>query len=196
MGDWQAHAVYALAWLSFGAGHSWLANQSVKDRLRPLLGGWERLAYNLVALLHIAAVLAVGWITLAAAPPFPLPLWLQAAMTAISVLGLILLVWFARSYDLARFAGTHQIRNPDTAEDEPLRTDGIHAHVRHPLYTAAFLVLWGRAVDPLGLATAVWASLYLVIGSRFEERRLLRLHGREYAEYRQTVPAFVPRRRG
>ncbi|WP_404382095.1 methyltransferase family protein [Caenispirillum salinarum] len=197
---WAAHLVYALAWLSFGAGHSWLANADVKARLRPWLGAGERLAYNLFAVVHVGLVLAVGWWALGDAPSFALPGWLEALMLAVSALGLILLLVFARSYDLGRFAGTHQLRMArredasaaEAADDEPLQTDGIHAWVRHPLYSAAFLVLWGRAVDPLGLATAVWASLYLLIGSRFEERRLLRLYGEAYARYREKVPAFVP----
>lgn len=150
---------------------------------------------------HITVVLAVGWWTLGEAPAIARPGWLEAAMLVVSGLGVVLLLYFARSYDLSRFAGTHQLRvarrrdlcGEEAADDEPLRTDGIHAWVRHPLYSAAFLVLWGRAVDPLGLATAVWASLYLVIGSRFEERRLLRLYGEDYRRYREQVPAFIPR---
>ena len=44
----------------------------------------------------------------------------------------------------------------------------------------------------LGLATAVWGSAYLVIGTAFEERKLRRLYGQAYEDYRARVPAFVP----
>jgi len=54
----------------------------------------------------------------------------------------------------------------------------LHRFVRHPLYSAAFLILWG--------------SVYLVVGSHFEERFLERLYGDAYADYRRRVPAFVP----
>jgi protein-S-isoprenylcysteine O-methyltransferase Ste14 len=85
---------------------------------------------------------------------------------------------------------------PPAREDrdapEPLRLDGPHRFVRHPLYTALFLVLWGRAFDEAMIATAVWGSLYLIVGTRFEERKLLRLHGAAYARYRARVPAFLP----
>lgn len=102
---WVAHLVYGLAWLSFGAGHSWLANASVKARLRPWLGSGERLAYNLFAMAHITVVLAVGWWTLGEAPAIARPGWLEAAMLVVSGLGVVLLLYFARSYDLSRFAG-------------------------------------------------------------------------------------------
>ena len=75
---------------------------------------------------------------------------------------------------------------------EPLATGGLNAFVRHPLYSGLFLVLWARVSNDLTLATALWGSLYLVIGSRFEERRLLRVYGEAYARYRAAVPAFVP----
>ena len=67
---------------------------------------------------------------------------------------------------------------------------GFHAYVRHPLYAAGFLIFWGAAWTDLALATALWASFYLVIGSRFEERRLKQLYGGHYHAHRNRVPAF------
>lgn len=189
MDPWIAHGLYAAAWASFGLGHSLLAG----PRLRRLFGRGYRLAYNLVGLVHFVAVISVGVALLHRRPDFGFPAWLEAAMAAVSLAGAVLLVWFLRWYDLGRFAGTAQLRDPATdARPEPLSTTGPHAYVRHPLYAAAFLLVWGRAVDPLHLATAVWASLYLIVGSRFEERRLIALYGAAYREYRRRVPAFVP----
>ena len=66
-----------------------------------------------------------------------------------------------------------------------------------PLATA--IVVWLRPareakhVALIGsLATALWASLYLIAGSRFEERDLLRRFGADYAAYRDRVPGLVP----
>lgn len=187
----RAHLLYALAWLSFGAGHSWLAGEAAKARLRALIGRGERLAYNVIALVHIVLVLWVGRATLGALPPFARPVWLQALQGTMVVAGAAVLLAGLRGYDLGRFAGTAQLRGaPD--RDEPLSTGGLNAWVRHPLYSGAFLLLWGLAASPLGAATAAWGSLYLLIGSRFEERRLLRQYGAAYAAYRARVPAFIP----
>lgn len=104
--------------------------------------------------------------------------------------GWVVLVASARFYDLGRLAGLAQWRGD--SEDEGLRTDGPHAWVRHPLYAGGYLILWGAAGTPLGLATALWGSLYLAAGTWLEERKLLRLYGPAYAEYRRRVPALVP----
>lgn len=182
------HLLYALAWLAFGLTHSGLAG----GKGRAWLGRGYRLAYNLVAVVQFALVAWAGVATLGDRPPFPLPAWALAGLGAVHVGGWVALVWSARFYDLGRLAGTTQWRRPDLPADEGLRLDGPHAYVRHPLYAAGHLILWGAAVSPLGLATAVWGSLYLLVGAAFEERRLLRLYGDGYARYRARVPSLVP----
>lgn len=197
MGSLEGHALYALAWVSFGAGHSLLAAPAGRYWLTTRFGPAHRLAYNAVALIHVTAVWAVGWRTLGpASPSFTLPVSLIWVQHGLFVVGVGALVLSLRSYDIGRLLGTAQVRaaRTDTGlpEDEPLRLDGPHRWVRHPLYLAGFMILWGRAVDPFGLATAVWGSAYLVVGTVFEERKLLRLYGAAYADYRRCVPMFLP----
>lgn len=181
----EAHLIYALAWASFGFGHSWLAGHPRQ---------W-RLAYNLVAAVHIALVVASGRYLLGGAP-FAVPGWAGNLLTAVQVVGWGLGAWALKGYDLGLFAGTRQLREGlkgrAVAADEPLAVGGLNAWVRHPLYGAALLILWGGADGTYGLATAAWGSLYLLIGAFFEERRLLALYGTAYADYRRRVPAFVP----
>lgn len=190
---WTAHILYALAWASFGAGHSALATSAARAWMRARFGRAYRLVYNAVALVHILAVGAAGWLLLDPLPDFTLPLWAAAAMTAVSLAGGVLFLWSLTFYDTGLLLGTRQWREGLQADEaEPLTLRGPHRLVRHPLYAAGFLILWGRVVDPLGLATAVWASAYLVIGARFEERKLLRHYGPAYAAYRRRVPMFLP----
>nr|WP_246152256.1 isoprenylcysteine carboxylmethyltransferase family protein [Roseospira navarrensis] len=172
-------------------GHSVLANAGMKRRMAAL-GRTYRLAYNAVATVHIAVVFGAGILLLGDAPRFPLPLWASAAMFGAAAVGTGLMLWSARYYDMARLAGTRQVREPDAPEDETLRLDGPHRFVRHPFYATGLLIVWGLAQSPFGLATAVWASLYLVIGAAVEERRLLRLYGDSYADYRRKIPGFIP----
>ena len=196
MSEIVAHLTYALAWLSFGLGHSLLASEGLTAGLRARLGAFYRLAYNLFAVGHVTLVLLVGTWLLSAAPAYDRPQLLAAAMTGVMIVGLAVLAVGLIGYDLGRLAGITQIRNyligMQACEHEPLRLDGLHRFIRHPLYVGAVLALWGRIGDELDLATAVWASLYFYIGSVFEERRLLRLYGEAYAEYRKRVPALVP----
>ena len=106
----QAHTLYALAWLSFGAGHSVLAGAWAKDRLDELLGAYYRLTYNLFAGVHIALVWAFGGAVLGGVPSFPLEAGVETTLAGISVLGWVVLILSLREYDLGRFSGLDQIR--------------------------------------------------------------------------------------
>ena len=191
----EAQAIYGLAWLSFGAFHSVFAGVAAKRRLDSLFGVYYRLAYNLWAGLHIAAVWALGR-ALIGDQPYDLEPGVAGAMTGIGVLGVVVLVLALREYDLGRFSGMAQIRAQKKGfplpEDEPLITGGLHLFVRHPLYLGIYLILWGRATGDFGLATAVWGSVYLVIGAAFEDRKLLALYGDEFRDYKDRIPAVIP----
>jgi methanethiol S-methyltransferase len=179
------HLAYALAWAAFGLSHSALPAPRLAR-----FGRWQRIVYNLIAVTMFALVAAVGAAALGDEPAFALPAWAIGVLGAVHIAGWLVLLGSARYYDLGRLAGTAQLRG--ATADEGLRVDGPHAFVRHPLYAGGYLILWGAALSPLGLATAVWGSLYLAIGTACEERRLLRLYGSAYDGYRARVPALVP----
>lgn len=184
------HLAYALAWAFFALGHSGLATPTGRAWLERRFGRRARLAYNAVALAQFALVAWVGAALLGDRPAFALPGWAKALALAVHLSGWVILLGSARFYDLGRLAGTAQARGESA--DEGLRLDGPHAWVRHPLYAGGYLILWGAAVAPLGLATAVWGSLYLALGTWLEERKLRTLYGPAYAQYCRRVPALVP----
>ena len=190
------HLLYAALWLSFGLGHSLLADARIKARLKPFFRAGYRLAYNLFAVLHVALVIGVGWWLLGDGAAFDRAPALRVLQGTASLLGAGVFIVALFGYDLGRFAGTAQLRASAQGkfldDEEPLRLGGLHRYVRHPIYAGAFLLLWGRIEDEFSLATAVWASLYLWIGARFEERRLIARFGEAYVRYRNAVPAFVP----
>jgi len=181
---------YGLAWASFGALHSVLAADSVKTALG--LGRYTRLGYNGFAVLYLGGIWWLGKFWLSDAAPPGLTPAVEMIGNGVSVLGLVVITVALPGYDRGRFLGTTQLRAPETANDEDLRIDGLHRFVRHPLYSGLFLVLWGHAQTELALATALWGSVYLVIGAGFEERRLIDRYGDAYRTYRARVPAFVP----
>jgi protein-S-isoprenylcysteine O-methyltransferase Ste14 len=189
------HLLYALAWLSFGLLHSLLARGSAKRFFSASLGRAYRLAYNGLALLHLLAIGALGEV-LGRGLPWGRPDWLAILQGALLLAGALVLFFALRAYDLGRFGGLTQWRQrippQEEAAEEPLRLSPLHRYVRHPIYSGALLLLWGLVRDELSLATAFWASLYLVVGSRFEERDLLKRFGQAYADYRAKVPALFP----
>lgn len=188
------HLYYAALWLSFAIGHSVLASATVKGATREWLGHRYRFVYNVIAVCHIALVLAIGRLFLSEfGDGFGIPLWLQSILIGVQVIGAAVLILALRQYDLGLFLGTKQLRDPQAQERlEPLKTDGLNRWVRHPLYLGAHMVLWGGVSDPFTLTTAVWGSLYFYIGGRYEERRLVGLYGDAYRDYQKNVPFQLP----
>lgn len=142
--------------------------------------------------MHLGIVWWLGRVWLAAAPPLGLPSGFVLIGDIATISGLVVIAVALTGYDRGRFLGTAQLRSPDAAPDEGLKTGGLLRYVRHPLYSGLFLVLWGHAQTEFALATALWGSLYLLIGARYEEQRLIDRYGEAYVAYRARVPAFIP----
>ncbi len=191
--------VYALAWLVFAALHSWLARLSVQKVLEAYLGKAYRFTYNLIAVIQILLVYKIGGAVLTTSNFAVFDLSIPSfAGYMMQLCGIVVLAFALRAYDLGRFSGITQLLTGERLSDaqpEPLQVEGFNRHMRHPLYTGAFFILWGGATSQLGFWTAVFGTLYLIIGTLFEERKLIRLYGDEYIHYQQKVPRYFPRLR-
>lgn len=187
--------LYALLWLSFGVIHSLLASNAAKGLLRPLFGRAYRLSYNLFSALHIGLIMIGGQMWLAQnSVSFNLAAWLDVLMMLCQGLGAIVMLAALTQYDLGLFGGLKQLRQGEAEmdEEEPLHLTGMHCFVRHPIYLGAYLFLWGGITSEFGLQTALWGSVYLFIGTWFEERKLIAQYGQSYIDYREKVPSIFP----
>jgi len=196
MADLNPYLLYGLAWLSFGLLHSILAREGAKTVLKPAFGAFYRLSYNILAVLHLGAIYIFGQALFEGSAPFIRPNWLWWCQGTLNGLGWIMMFWALKAYDLGRLAGTQQVREyfqgAKASDEEPLHFNGFHRWMRHPLYAAGFMILWGRITSEFDLYTAILGSLYLLIGTYYEERHLMRLYGQDYTTYQSQVPAYVP----
>jgi protein-S-isoprenylcysteine O-methyltransferase Ste14 len=112
--------------------------------------------------------------------------------------GLIGLVVSLLQINLGQFTGLSQVRayvagDPLPLPIEPLQTKGMYALVRHPLYLFSLMILWPvSSMTDTMLAFNIAATLYFVIGSRYEERRLTEAFGQPYRAYQQRVAWLIP----
>ena len=77
-----------------------------------------------------------------------------------------------------------------------LVTSGLYRLVRHPQYSALFLITVGMLIQWPTIITAVmWPILMLMYYrlARKEEKEMESLFGDQYVTYRQQVPMFWPR---
>jgi protein-S-isoprenylcysteine O-methyltransferase Ste14 len=112
-------------------------------------------------------------------------------MRAGQVLSILLLLASAMQTDLLSFAGLRQLFEEE--KQGGLVRGGLYRSVRHPLYTFSLLVLWLSPSMSLN-SLVVYASLtvYILIGIYFEERKLLREFGQDYADYKSSTPMLIP----
>lgn len=78
-------------------------------------------------------------------------------------------------------------------EPLPFRTPFLYAHIRHPLYIGWAIAFWATPTMTLGhWLFATGMTGYMLLAVIFEERDLVAHFGRQYEEYREQVPMFVP----
>ena len=99
-------------------------------------------------------------------------------------------------YDLGYLVGISQWRNyykGKTAPPLPFACQGMLQYVRHPWYSSGLPILWtiGPITDA-SLPSRIVLSLYLVVGTLLEERKLVRELGSPYRQYQQQVPMLIP----
>lgn len=182
----------ALAWGLYGLVHSWLASDRVKDWVAahyPAMLPAYRLTYNALA---VILLLPLSWLTVRADGPiaWPVPGWLAALGAIVSLTGFL---YSLKHYDLAAFLGTRQWRaqtGPDVGE--ALVISPLHRVVRHPWYALGLLFLWTRPMTAAWISAACAITVYVLVGSRLEEEKLLARFGEPYRRYCLRVPALLP----
>src|SRR5581483_9308547 len=121
---------------------------------------------------HLLAVITGGsqWVAL-----------VVDVVTGLGFLGALLLMGRA-------FQHIHQAKGE-------LVTDGVYAYVRHPQYSALFLLIVSLLIQWPALLSFLMAPIliftYLRLARR-EEREMTEKFGERYIEYRAHTPAFIP----
>jgi len=114
------------------------------------------------------------------------------------LLGTSALLFFlgARSYDAGQFLGFRQIREGNLhngiAEAGELQTSGILGILRHPWYLAAILLIWARPLDISVIIVNAILTIYLIVGTYLEEKKLVREFGEKYRAYQKRVSMLIP----
>lgn len=187
--------VLVLSVLIWGAIHSFTASLGTKEWARRILGGtgirFYRLAFNLFSVISFLPIL---WLMVILPDrmlyQIPAP-WIYLSsmvqVVAVAILGIGVLqtgVW--------SFVGLRQlIEAPE--QHSQLVTRGLYHWVRHPLYSAGLLFIWLTPVMTQNtLVVILAATVYILVGAVFEERKLEREFGAAYVEYKATTPMLIP----
>jgi len=123
------------------------------------------------------------------APLYQVDGFMVYILYATQTVGLMIAMAAFIPIDGAVFLG---LRKAEQSND-PFIVQGVFKYVRHPMYAGFMLVLLAKPEQTeIGLHFALAVSLYFILGSKLEEKRMLVEHP-DYAEYKQRVGAFIPK---
>ncbi len=175
--------------------HSALASHSVKNILidKWIAKKYYRLAFNAVAIISLIPIL-FAFITIESANLFVSPHASTIGLTLAGI-GILVLLIALSQYNLSEFSGIQQLRTEKNLPPQTLKTNGFNAIVRHPLYFAGLMIIWGAFLYKPNIKMVIVASiatLYLYFGTKLEEQKLLIEFGEEYKIYQNKVAMLIP----
>jgi len=193
---WRDIVLLSFCWIGYFALHSALASLVVKRWVAaawPNLMPYYRLMFNILAALLILPIL---WLSYRDAGPM---LWRWQGAAAWLANGLALAALFGfwltlKSYDMQEFLGLRQLRLHvrQVGDQEHFHLSPFHRFVRHPWYFLGLVLIWTRDMSATTLLSSVIITLYFIVGSRLEEKKLLVYHGDTYRRYMARVPGLIP----
>jgi protein-S-isoprenylcysteine O-methyltransferase Ste14 len=178
----------------WAAIHSWLASSGMKRFARRQLGEAGarayRLFYNAFSVVSVVPILVL-WrgmpdrVLYSVGSP-----WSTIMLGGQAAALVLLFLAFLQTGALA-FAGIAQLLGDKASSG--LTTTGFYGLVRHPLYLFGLILLWltpSMSVNQLAVSAVL--TIYLFVGARLEERRLLMEFGTAYEDYSARTPMILP----
>ena len=194
------HFLLAIFWIVWCAIHSGMVSVTATEFFKRRLGRYYRfyrLLFNLVAVATIIPVILYAQ-SIEGPVLFRWEGFLIVFQVLLLALAGLLFLTGAKHYDLLQFLGFRQIMTGAShgalSESGQLNTSGILGVTRHPWYLATVMFIWAdyRSFTTSTLVTNVVLTIYLVVGTILEERKLLMEIGEEYREYQKKVSMIVP----
>ena len=150
---------------------------------------WIFMAFTgpLLAATCLAFLIQPRWVDFAR---IELPPWLRLLGVAVGFVGVALFVWMFRHLGL-NVTSTSMPRANAT-----LVTSGPYRWIRHPMYTAALLLVAAATLLTANIVVAIGGvTMFALLAarSRVEEQRLVERFGEAYRVYQRNTGRFLPR---
>ena len=203
-----------LAFALFGLLHSVCAREGFKERVarwtgRHLMDHYWRFSYcSLSYGVLFYAISPLHWGKHPSADFWLIdyPEWVWQIVVALHLVSIVFAYWAFLQADYLEFLGFKQMWRglrgllgggpPEPANlfgTDRLEVGGIYRLVRHPMLAAGFLFLLTSGPSLNNLVYLAMYAVYMGVGGYFEERRLVRIFGEDYLNYRRRVGAFFPK---
>ena len=189
----------ALGWILWCTFHSALISITVTEYLKRKLGNgfrFYRLFFNAVSVATLIPLIHYSRLIRGASVFY----WEGPLLTSIQVLlvaaSIYLFVAGGRHYSWEQFIGIARIREGRTegslCDCDSFVVSGIHRIIRHPWYLGGMLIVWAENQSISTILINNIISVYFIVGSILEDRKLVREFGDTYRQYQQSVSMLFP----
>jgi protein-S-isoprenylcysteine O-methyltransferase Ste14 len=113
------------------------------------------------------------------------------------IASLLTFFWaFFFNYDSLSFFGIRQILNfgktKTTNPSEEIKRNGLLGIIRHPMYLSLIIYLWCQTYKLVDIVANTVLTIYVIVGTILEEKKLVLEFGDTYVKYQQEVPMLIP----
>ena len=193
------YLIHSLLWIAYCAIHSYLISISFTNIITRLLKNYYafyRLFYVIFSL--VLLVLLINYTSQVDNEiiiSYSLP-W--SVIRYIFMYGSLLLFFWAFffNYDSLSFFGIRQILNfgkvkKENPSDE-IKKNGLLGVIRHPMYLCLIIFLWSQTFKRIDIIVNAILTIYVIIGTLLEEKKLVLEFGDAYVKYQKDVPMLIP----
>jgi protein-S-isoprenylcysteine O-methyltransferase Ste14 len=103
---------------------------------------------------------------------------------------------FFFNYDSLSFFGIRQMldfgKRKEKDPSEEIKRNGLLGIMRHPMYLALIIYLWCQTFRVMDIVVNMVLTIYVIIGTKLEEKKLVLEFGDTYVKYQQEVPMLIP----
>lgn len=174
----------------FGLQHSIMARKAFKKRITQVIPNeLERSVFVL-----LSAICVNLWLLLWR--PLPQVLWSFSGsafhiMHGIWALGALMLFYSTFIIDHFELFGVKQ--SLGLPKQEGFQVSSLYKFIRHPIMTSTLIGFWCAPVMSVGrLVFAIAGTIYILVGTHYEEQSLINEFGEKYCKYKEKVPSFFP----
>lgn len=186
-------------WTGYVALHSYLISTGFTNFMIRLLKeyyAFYRLFYILISLFLLIPLLNYSGqiddkVIITYESPFSVIRYILTGATL-----LLFFYAFFFNYDSLSFFGIRQImhfrKEVKLNPSETIKKNGLLGIMRHPMYFALIIYLWCQTFRMIDIYVNALLTVYVIIGTILEEKKLVMEFGDVYIKYQKEVPMLIP----
>lgn len=197
----KTYILLAIFWISYFALHSFLATNFVKEwakNINSSLFRYYRIFFNILSASLLVFILNYQF-NIKENGLFNFGTFQIILALLFLIAGAYVLLIAFKSFNKNEFFGVEQLYEKNIVNNSQIKpkliTSGWYAFVRHPLYFGVILLMIGFVFFLANWSTIIMTLItfiYLIIGTKLEENKLIETFGDEYKEYQKKVKMLIP----